>query len=205
MFLLNGEDAMKNVSFALHPNPAGDVPQVDPTAYVAPTAQIIGRIRIGPGTFVGPVAVLRADEADVDGMVHPILIGPDSNVQDGVIVHALKGTCVVVGRASSLSHGAIVHGPAQIGTGCFIGFRAVVFNAVLGNGVYVGSSAVVQNVQLAADTLVPPGHVVLTQDQADALGKTGAQERLFMQGVVTANAGLTTGYKQPDLERKRWK
>jgi len=73
---------MKNAPSALHPNPAGDIPQVDPTAYVASTAQIIGRIRIGPGTFVGPVAVLRADEADADGMVHPILIGPGSNVQD---------------------------------------------------------------------------------------------------------------------------
>jgi carbonic anhydrase/acetyltransferase-like protein (isoleucine patch superfamily) len=93
MLPLYGEDAMKNASSALHPNPAGDIPQVDPTAYVAPTAQIIGRIRIGPGTFVGPVAVLRADEADADGRVHPILIGPDSNVQDGNTRTALYARC----------------------------------------------------------------------------------------------------------------
>jgi carbonic anhydrase/acetyltransferase-like protein (isoleucine patch superfamily) len=192
---------MNNEIPDLRPNPAGDVPCVDSSVYIDPTAQVIGNVHIGAGTFVGPTAVLRADEADVDGKVHPILIGPGANVQDGVIVHALKGTRVVVGKASSLSHGAVVHGPAEVGAGCFIGFRAVVFNAVLGDGVYVGSAAVVQNVRLAAGALVPPGRVILTQDQADALGQTGTEERRFMQGVVAANVGLAAGYMRSDLER----
>jgi len=179
---------------SLRSNPAGDMPGVSSSVYIDPTAQVIGNVRIEAGTFVGPNAVLRADEADAGGVVQPILIGPECNVQDGVIVHALKGTRVVVGRASSLSHGAVVHGPAEIGTGCFIGFRAVVFNAVLGEGAYVGAAAVVQNVRLAAGTLVPPGRVILSQDQADALGPTGTEERRFMHGVVAANAALAAGY-----------
>lgn len=192
---------MNNEMPYLRTNPAGDLPRVDSSAYTDPTAQVIGNVLIEAGTFVGPNAVLRADEADADGKVQPILIGPGANVQDGVIVHALKGTRVVVGKASSLSHGAVVHGPAEVGAGCFIGFRAVVFNAILGNGVYVGSAAVVQNVRLAADALVPPGCVILTQDQADALGQTGTEEKRFMQGVVAANKRLAAGYLRPELER----
>ena len=184
----------------LRPNPAGDMPDVDPSACVDPGAQVIGKVYIDAGTFVGPCAVLRADEADADGIVQPIIIGPNCNVQDGVIVHALKGTRVAVARNSSLSHGAVVHGPAAIGAGCFIGFRAVVFRAVIGEGVYVGSAAVVQNVRLPAGTLGPPGSIVLTQDQADALGKTGPQQRLFMQSVVAANAALASGYTRLSTE-----
>jgi carbonic anhydrase len=194
---------MNGETHSLRPNPIGDTPRVDPTAYIDPTAQVIGKVEIGAGTFVGPSAIVRADEVDGEGTVHPILIGSGSNVQDGVIVHALKGTRVVVGRTSSLSHGAVVHGPAEIGIGCFIGFRAVVFNVVLGDGVYVGSAAVVQNVRLASDTLVPPGQVILTQDQADVLGKTGTQEQLFMRSVNTANAKLAAGYKYCDTEQKQ--
>ena len=72
------------------PNPHGDWPQIDPSAYVDSSAQIIGNVKIGPRVYVGPNAVIRADEAEGSLEVMPIEIGPECNVQDGVIVHALS-------------------------------------------------------------------------------------------------------------------
>lgn len=185
------------------PNPAGDKPKVDPTAYIDPTAQVIGKVRIGARTFVGPTAVIRADEAGKHGQIQPVFIGRDCNVQDGAIVHALKGTRVVIGSRTALAHGAIVHGPAELGAGCFVGFRAVVFNATLGDGVYVGSGAIIQNVRIEANTLVPAGCAVLSQDQADGLGRTGAAERTFIRAVVNSNVRLALGYLRLDARLKR--
>ncbi|MHC4192834.1 MAG: gamma carbonic anhydrase family protein, partial [Planctomycetota bacterium] len=88
----------RNSDILLHPNPNGDWPQVDPTAYIDPTARIVGKVHIGPEVFIGPNAVVRADETDDKGQVQPIEIQAQCNVQDGVIIHALGGTQVTVGR-----------------------------------------------------------------------------------------------------------
>ena len=78
----------------IRPNPGGDWPEVHATAYIDPTAQVIGRVRIDARVFVGPNAVIRADELCTDGEVHAIVVEAECNVQDGVIVHALAGTQV---------------------------------------------------------------------------------------------------------------
>jgi len=180
----------------LRANPAGDRPRVDPSAWVDPSAQVIGNVRLGARVFVGPGAVLRADETGPDGAVAAVDLGEDGNVQDGAVVHALGGTPVAVGPRTSLSHGCIVHGPARIGAGCFVGFRAVVFDAALGNGVLVGAGAVVQGVRIEAGTLVPPRSAVLTAADAAALGRTGPAEREFMEKVLAANRRLVEGYRR---------
>lgn len=99
----------------VRPNPRGDWPQVDPTAYVDRTAQIIGLVQIGPRVFIGPNVVIRADEVDNNGEVKPIVVEAECNVQDGVIIHALAGTSVRIGSRTSLTHGSIVHGPCILG------------------------------------------------------------------------------------------
>ena len=179
----------------LRPNPQGDRPQVDPTACVDPTARLIGRVRVGPRAFVGPGAVLRADEAGPGGAVEAVDIGAECNVQDGVIIHALGGSGVTVGPRTSLAHGCVVHGPCMVGEGCFVGFRAVVFKAVLEAGVMVGAAAVVQGVTLKAGALVPPGRVVVSSEQTWALGMAGDAERHFMAEVVETNLALADGYR----------
>lgn len=179
----------------LRPNPQGDRPQVDPTAYVDPTARLIGNVRVGARAFVGPGAVLRADETGPGGAVEPIDIAAECNVQDGVIVHALGGSGVTIGPRTSLSHGCIVHGPCTVGPGCFVGFRAVVFKAVLEEGVMVGAAAVVQGVTLKAGALVPPARVVVSKEQTWALETTGDAERHFMAEVIEANLALADGYR----------
>ena len=180
----------------LRPNPNGDWPQVDLTAYIDPSAQIIGKIDIGAKVFVGPNAVVRADETDDDGNVSPIEIGPECNVQDGVIIHALGGTKVTVGQQTSLGHGCIIHGPCTLGEGCFVGFGAKVFNATIGDEVYIGTGAVVHGVELAAKSLVPPAVPILSQDHVIKLvSTTSPTECKFMEKVVAANMALAEGYK----------
>jgi carbonic anhydrase/acetyltransferase-like protein (isoleucine patch superfamily) len=172
----------------------GDRPQVDSTAYIDPTAQVVGKVQIGAGVFVGPNAVIRADELGDSGGVESIVIGPECNVQDAVIIHSLGGKSVNVGARTSLAHGCVVHGPCNIGEGCFVGFRAVVFNAALGNGAFVGAGAIVQGVELPAGALVPPGTVVNSTEIVSGLPETGPKEREFIEEVVATNLKLARGY-----------
>lgn len=179
----------------LCPNPNGDWPQVDSTAYIDPTAQIIGKIDIGAKVFVGPNAVVRADETDDNGNVSPIEIGPECNVQDGVIIHALGGTKVTVGQRTSLGHGCIIHGPCTLGDGCFVGFGAKVFDAILGDGVFVGTGAVIQGVKLDSKSLVPSTVSVLCREHmVRFVSTTSLTESEFMEKVVAANLNLAKGY-----------
>jgi len=177
----------------MRPNPAGDWPRADSTAYVAPTALIVGHVEVGPRVFVGPNAVIRADEVGPDGRVAPVVLEAECNVQDGVIIHALAGTGVTVGRRASLSHGCIVHGPCALGGGCFIGFGAVVFRACVGTGAFIGARAVVQGVDLPDEIHVPPLCAV-SAEGVSALRKITPEERQFMEAVALANLRLVAGY-----------
>ncbi|MBW8035343.1 MAG: hypothetical protein FVQ79_06880 [Planctomycetes bacterium] len=184
-------------SVSFFANPSGDFPQVDPTAYVDPAARVIGHVIIGANVYVGPYAVIRADEIGDDGQVQPVIIGDESNVQDGVVIHALGGTEVRVGKRTSLAHGCVVHGPAVIGDGCFVGFNAVVYNCVLAAGSFVGTSAVVQEVRLSDNALVPHAGAVLSKEDAAMYVKTtGEKEIQFMEKIINTNLLLTKGYRQ---------
>ena len=185
----------ENLKTSLRPNPNGDRPKLDPTAYIDPTAQVIGNVHIGARVYVGPNAVIRADESDEKGQVHSIEIGAECNIQDGVIIHALGGTHVTIGRQTSLAHGCIIHGPCALRQQCFIGFGAVVYNAALDEGVFVSAGAVVQGIDLAANAFVPPAVAVLSgEDAAKLVGTTSPANREFMEKVINANLVLTKGY-----------
>jgi len=175
------------------PNPRGDLPQIDPTAYVDPKALVIGLIQIGPRVFIGPNAVIRADEVDKDGEVKPIVVEAECNVQDGVIIHALAGTEVTIGRRTSLAHGAIIHGPCTLGERSFVGFGAAVFKAKVGSGVFIAARAVVQEVDVPANSFVPPC-AFISKDRVSHLGETAPHERGFMEEIVEANLKLAEGY-----------
>ncbi len=181
------------MSKTLRPNPRGDLPEVDPTAYIDATAQVIGRVRIGSRVFIGPGAVIRADEADKNGEVKPIVLEAECNVQDGVIIHALAGTEVMVGPRTSLAHGAIVHGPCSLGERCFVGFGAVVFRATMGSGVFISARAVVQEADVP-DNLFVPSSMAVSQDVVGRLRTTTPHECGFMESIVEANIRLAEGY-----------
>ena len=129
--------------------PFGDrTPAIDPTAWVAPNATVIGGVTLGDSAGVYYGAVLRADSDD-------ITIGPWSNVQDNVTVHCDPGSPVVVGGGVSVGHGAVLHG-CVIEDDCLIGMSATVLNgAVIGTGSLVAAGSVILE-----NTVMPPGSLV---------------------------------------------
>ncbi len=95
----------------------GAVPVVDPTAYVHPTAVLIGDVIIGPGCYIGPTACLRGDF----GRLH---VRAGANVQDGCILHAYPGVETVVEEDGHIGHGAVLHG-CTVGRNALVGMNAV--------------------------------------------------------------------------------
>jgi carbonic anhydrase len=174
-------------------NPKVTFPKISKTAYVDPFAVIIGECEIGKLVLVAPFAACRGDEGT------PIYIGNYSNVQDGVLLHALEttahgkniddrrysaqglllkgndtafnhGFAVYVGDLVSLGHQSQVHGPVYIGNDTFVGMKSLIFNAKIGKRVAIGVSSTITNgVTIPDDKFVPPGSVITTQAQADKL------------------------------------
>lgn len=112
------------------------VPQIDPTAWVADNAVIIGRVVLGPGASVWFGAVLRADN-------EPITIGARCNIQEGAVLHTDPGFPLTLEEGVSVGHQAMLHG-CTVGRGSLIGIQAVVLNgAVIGAECLVGAGALV--------------------------------------------------------------
>lgn len=113
-----------------------DLPNVHPEAWVAPTAVLAGAVTLQPGASVWFGSVLRADGDN-------IVIGAQSNIQDGAVLHADPDLPVSVAPRVSVGHGAVLHG-CRIGEGSLIGMRAVVLNgATIGPGCLVAAGSVV--------------------------------------------------------------
>jgi carbonic anhydrase/acetyltransferase-like protein (isoleucine patch superfamily) len=123
-------------------------PTLDPTAFVAPSATLIGNVTLAPRASVFFGAVLRADRA-------AIVIGEGSNLQDNVTVHGDPGSPTIVGSGVSVGHGAILHG-CTINDNCLIGMGATVLgDAVVGTESLVAAGAVV-----LAGSDIPPRSLV---------------------------------------------
>jgi carbonic anhydrase/acetyltransferase-like protein (isoleucine patch superfamily) len=110
---------------------------------------VIGDVTIGAGASVWPTCVLRGDTA-------PIVVGEDSNVQDGAIVHVDRGVPCTIGARVAIGHRAIIHG-ATVEDDCLIGMGAIVLNrVVVGRGSIVGAGAV-----CTEGTIIPPNSLVV--------------------------------------------
>ena len=108
----------------------GVAPVVDPSAFVHPTATLIGDVIVGPNCYVAPGASLRGDFGR-------IVLAAGSNVQDCCVMHGFPGTDTVVEEDGHIGHGAVLHG-------CVVKRNAMVgMNAVLMDEVVVGESAIV--------------------------------------------------------------
>jgi len=173
-------------------------PKVAPSAFVDPLATVIGEVSVGENVFIGPGVSVRADEGT------PFFIGDDTNLQDGVTLHALKGKVVLVrgrpyaiyvGRNVCLTHHALVHGPCYIGDRCFIGFKSTVHDAIVGEGCVLGMGAVVIGVSLPPHRFVGHNAVVDTQEKADALPPVPENWELLRNEVVEVNQELAAGHR----------
>lgn len=118
------------------------VPDISPEAWVAPSADVIGTVRLAAGASVWFNAVLRGDNDWIE-------IGEGSNVQDGSVLHTDPGIPLVVGAGVTIGHKVLLHA-CTIGAGSLVGNGAIVLDgAVIGRGCVV-----------AAGALVPPGRVI---------------------------------------------
>ncbi len=124
-------------------------PVVSPTAFVHPSAEVIGRVSLEDGASVWPGAVLRGD-------IEKISVGSESNIQDNAVVHTDHGVPTMVGRRVTVGHGAILHS-CCVEDGALIGMGSVVLGkAVVGRGALVGAGSVV-----APGARIPAGHLAL--------------------------------------------
>ena len=180
----------------IRPNFLGDWPKIDPTAFVDQSAQIMGNVHIGPEVYVGPLTVIRADEPDPDGKVHPVIIEGGSYVQDGVIIHARAGTEVRIGSGTNLAHGVIIHGPSLIGEGCFLALRVTIYNATLEDGVWVGIGSVIMGATVPSHTMIPAGSVVRSGSDVRNYRLTNQKEIEYQKSVFKSSADLRDGYKK---------
>ena len=151
----------------------GMEPRVDPTAWIAPGAVVVGRVTLGRHASVWYGSVLRADDDE-------ITVGPECNIQDQCCLHVDPGEPVVLEERVSLGHGATVHG-AHVEQGSLIGIRAVVLGgARVGAGSLVAAGSVVRpGQQLPGGVLVAgvPARVVRELTEEDRASFAGSAAR----------------------------
>lgn len=148
--------------------------QVDahPESWVAPTAVLVGKVRLDAGASVWFGAVLRGDNE----LIH---IGPQSNVQDGCVMHTDMGWPLTLGMGVTVGHNAVLHG-CTVGDHSLIGINAVVLNgAKIGNNCIIGANALIpEGKEIPDGSLVvgSPGKVIrqLTEEQQQKLKANAA-------------------------------
>lgn len=123
--------------------------QAHPTAYIAPSAVVVGDVTLGEDSSVWFNAVIRGD-------TEAIRIGNRTNVQDGAILHADEGLPCVLGDDVTVGHAAVVHG-AIVGDRVIVGIKSVVLN-----GVKIGEDSVIAAGAVVPEGMeIPPGSLVM--------------------------------------------
>jgi len=141
----------------------GVTPVVDPTAFVHPSAVLIGDVLVGPGCYVGPTASLRGDFGRLE-------LRAGANVQDGCVLHGFPGTDTIVEEDGHIGHGAILHG-------CVVGRNALVgMNAVVNDNAAVGESAIVAAMAFVKAGMVVPPRTLVAGVPAKILRELTEQE-----------------------------
>jgi carbonic anhydrase/acetyltransferase-like protein (isoleucine patch superfamily) len=202
------EDKMIGENVKTDFNARVSAPVIDPSSYVHPLAAVIGNVILGKNVMVSPTASVRGDEGQ------PIYVGDDSNVQDGVVIHALetevdgkpveknlyevsgKKYAVYVGSSVSLAHQTQIHGPAVVMDNTFVGMKVLVFKSFVGKNCVIEPGVILMGVKVADDRYVPVGSVIKTQAEADMLPAITPEYPLkdMNKGVLHVNKALAKGY-----------
>lgn len=200
----------------IHKNPKTEfaekeyLPDIDDSAFVHSFAAVIGNVIIGKKVMVSPFASVRGDEGQ------PLFVGDESNIQDGVVIHALETDletgknlvdvegekyAVYVGRGVALAHQVQVHGPTFVGDDTFIGMQSLIFKSRVGNNCVVEPKCMVMGVEIKSGRYVPAGSVIKSQEDADNLPEItdGYAYKSLNSEVVRVNVALAEGYKKMKL------
>lgn len=183
-------------------------PVIGSGTFVHPLAAVIGNVILGNNVMVAPTACVRGDEGQ------PLYVGNETNVQDGVVIHALeteldgkpveknlmevegKKYAVYVGNRVSLAHQVQIHGPAVVMDDTFVGMKVLVFKSFVGKNCVIEPGVILMGVKIADGCFVPVGSVIKTQAEADALPVITADYPLkdMNKGVLHVNKALAKGY-----------
>lgn len=178
----------------------GVTPVVDPTAYVHPSAVLIGDVIVGPGCYIGPCASLRGDFGRIE-------VRAGANLQDSCIAHGFPGTDTVVDEDGHIGHGAILHG-------CIVERNALIgMNAVINDNAVIGESSIVAAMAFVkARMVVPPRMLIagiparvvreLTETElAWKIEGTQSYHELTRRSVATMQSTVPLAAVEPDRRR----
>ena len=150
----------------------GTAPQLGEAAWAAPSADLVGDVRLGARASVWFGAVIRADNT-------PIAIGEDSNIQDGSVCHSDPGYPLTIGARVTVGHQAILHG-CTIGDDCLVGMGARILNgAIIEPECLIGAGALItEGKHFESGSLIvgAPARVArrLTEEEKQALRVSAA-------------------------------
>lgn len=154
------------------------VPQIHPDAFIAPTASIVGDVRIGAGASVWYNATVRGDTSYA-------VIEEGANVQDGAAVHGRADLPALIGREASLAHACVVHG-ATIGEQALIANGALILDgAVIGARCLIAAGAIV-----LPDTEIPEGMLAVGAPAVVKRSILGSASEEWVTGNPTRYANL---------------
>ena len=162
-------------------------PEIAPSAWIAPDANVIGRVRLGAQVSVWFGATLRGDNELLD-------VGQGSNIQENCVLHTDMGYPLAIGANCTIGHKAMLHG-CTIGAGSLIGMGATVLNgAVIGQGCLIGAGALITEGKVIPDgslVMGVPGKVVRQLDGAARALLIGSAEH-YQKNAARFAAGLVT-------------
>jgi phenylacetic acid degradation protein len=178
----------------------GVTPVVDPTAFVHPSAVLIGDVLVGAGCYIGPSACLRGDFGRLE-------LREGANVQDCCVLHGFPGTDTLVEEGGHIGHGAILHS-------CIVRRNALVgMNAVINDNAVIGESAIVAAMSFVkAGMVVPPRTLVagvparvvrkLTDQEMEwKIEGTAAYQQLTRRCLATMVETEALAAAEPDRKR----
>ena len=158
----------------------GKIPDKPMSAYVHPSAVVIGDVTLGEGSSVWPCAVVRGDIARIQ-------IGKNTNIQDGCVLHTGKFK-LMIGDNVAVGHRAVLHS-CEIGRGTLIGSGAIVLDAAV-----VGENCVVAaGTLIPAGKVIPPGSLVMGHP-VQIVRNTTAEDLANTADICAKYAALTKTY-----------
>jgi len=161
---------------------------IHPSAFIHHGAFVLGDVTLGARVSLWPTAVIRGDTA-------PIVIGEDSNVQDGTVVHVDHGVPCTIGARVGIGHRAVIHG-ATVEHDSLIGMGAILLNnVVVGTGSIVGAGAVCPE-----GMIIPPNSLVLGVP-ARVVRQTTDAERTRIAATVQSYLDLQAAHRSGKFGR----
>ena len=178
----------------------GVTPVVDPTAFVHPTATLIGDVLVGPGCYVGPGASLRGDFGRLE-------LRTGSNVQDCCVLHGFPGTDTIVEEDGHVGHGAILHG-CIVQRNALVGMNSVINdNAIVGESAIVGAMAFVKAGMVIPPRMLAAGlpakivRALTDEELAWKVQGTRSYQELAVRSLATMRAVTPLEAPEPDRQR----